>query len=119
MGEFWPGLQNQLHLLLFFQGKDWLFGCNSYLYHCILCCACELKQLSRMNQRLYCLPYIGIYRYIVYLISVYCLPYIGISVLPYIAIYRFWATYMGLIVIPTKTTGLSEGVYRVQIRFPR
>ena len=45
MGEFRPGLQDQLHLLLFFQGKDWLFGCNSYLYHCILCCVCELKQL--------------------------------------------------------------------------
>ena len=39
-------LQDQLHLLLFFQGKDWLFGCNSYLYHCMLCCVCELKQLS-------------------------------------------------------------------------
>ena len=46
MGEFRPGLQDQLHLLLFFQGKDWLFGCSSYLYHCILCCVCELKQLS-------------------------------------------------------------------------
>ena len=45
MGEFRPGLQDQLHLLLFFQKKDWLFGCNSYLYHCILCCVCELKQL--------------------------------------------------------------------------
>ena len=45
MGEFRPGLQDQLHLLLFFQGKDWLFGCNSYLYHCILCCVCELQQL--------------------------------------------------------------------------
>ena len=45
MGEFRPGLQDQLHLLLFFQGKDWLFGCNSYLCHCILCCVCELKQL--------------------------------------------------------------------------
>ena len=22
-----------------------VFGCNSYLYHCILCCVCELKQL--------------------------------------------------------------------------
>ena len=45
MGEFRPGLQDQLHLLLFFQGKDWLFGCNSYFYHCILCCVCDLKQL--------------------------------------------------------------------------
>ena len=44
MGNF-GRLQDQLHLLLFFQGKDWLFGCNSYLYHCILCCVCELKQL--------------------------------------------------------------------------
>ena len=46
MGDIRPGLQDQLHLLLFFQEKDWLFGCNSYLYHCILCCVCELKQLS-------------------------------------------------------------------------
>ena len=32
--------------IAFLPRKDWLFGCNSYLYHCILCCVCELKQLS-------------------------------------------------------------------------
>ena len=35
------------------------------------------------------------------------------------AVCGFLTTYMALIVIPTKTTGLSERVCRVQVRFPR
>ena len=47
--EVWGNLARitgPVTFIAFLPRERLLFGCNSYLYHCILCCVCELKQLS-------------------------------------------------------------------------